>query len=80
MAIHIQDEETDWLVRDLARRRELGITAAAKVAVEEASEREERNFEEYRRKIEPIIEQARAFRKDGGFEEAMRTTDRDWND
>ncbi|TAM98585.1 MAG: transcription factor [Rhizobiaceae bacterium] len=80
MAIHVQDAEADWLVREFARRRGLGITEAIKVAVQEANQREERNFEEYRRRIEPIIEQMRAFRKEGGFEEAMQFIDENWDD
>ncbi|MBN9067247.1 MAG: type II toxin-antitoxin system VapB family antitoxin, partial [Rhizobiales bacterium] len=51
MAIHVQDEETDWLVREFARRRGLGITEAIRVAVREAGEREECDFEEYKRRI-----------------------------
>jgi len=80
MAIHVQDEEADWLVREFARRRGLGITEAIKVAVREAGEREERNFEEYKRRIEPIVKQMRAYRKEGGFEEAMKFIDENWDD
>jgi antitoxin VapB len=80
MAIHVQDEEADWLVREFARRRGLGITEAIKVAVREAGDREERNFEEYKRRIEPIVEQMRAYRNEGGFEEAMKYIDQNWDD
>jgi len=80
MAIHVQDEETDWLVREFARRRGLGITEAIRVAVREAGEREECDFEEYKRRIQPIIEQMRAYRKEGGFEEAMKFIDENWDD
>jgi antitoxin VapB len=80
MAIHVQDEETDWLVREFARRRGLGITEAIRVAVREAGEREERDFEEYRRRIQPIVEKMRAYRKEGGFEEAMKFIDENWDD
>lgn len=79
MAIHVQDAETDWLVREFARRRGLGITEAIRVAIQEASVREERRLEDLKRKIEPIIEQMRAYRKDGGFEEAMRFIDDNWD-
>jgi antitoxin VapB len=79
MAIHVQDVETDWLVREFARRRGLGITEAIKVAVQEASDREERNLDEYRRRIAPIVEQMRAYRKEGGFEEAARFIDENWD-
>ena len=36
MVIHVKDEETDALVRQLARSRGIGITAAIKEAVERA--------------------------------------------
>jgi len=80
MAIHVQDAETDWLVREFARRRGLGITEAIRVAVQEAGVREERSLEEYRRRIEPIVAQMRAYRKEGGFEEAMKFIDENWGD
>lgn len=80
MAIHVQDEETDWLVRDFAKRRKIGITEAIKVAVREADEREERNFEEYKRRIEPILERMRACQEKGSFEEAMKFIDENWDD
>lgn len=80
MAIHVQDAETDWLVREFARRRGLGITEAIRVAVQEAGAREELRLEEYRRKIEPIIEQMREYRTQGGFEEAMNFIDENWGD
>lgn len=40
MVIHVKDEETDALVRELAQRRKIGITAAIRTAVEEALVRE----------------------------------------
>lgn len=36
MAIHVKDEETDMLVRQLAQMRGIGITAAIKEAAREA--------------------------------------------
>ena len=80
MAIHVQDAETDWLVREFARRRGLGITEAIKVAIREAGVREERSLEEYQRRIEPVIQRMRACRKEGGFEEAMKFIDENWDD
>jgi antitoxin VapB len=66
MAIHVQDEETDWLVREFARRRGVGITAAIKVAVEDALRRERRDTKEgvelLRRRIQPIIDEVKARR------------------
>ena len=36
MAIHVRDPKTDALVRELARRRGIGITEAIREAVDEA--------------------------------------------
>lgn len=69
MAIHVQDEEADWLVRDFARRRGLGITAAIKTAVREASAHELNAGEALAKKIEPILKQVRAHRQPG-FEDS----------
>ncbi len=63
MAIHVQDEETDRLVREFARRRGVGITAAIKLAVTEATVIERRSGEELRRRIAPILDEVRAHRK-----------------
>ena len=63
MAIHVQDKETDALVREFARRRGVGITAAIKLAIEEASSREKQGAEVLKRKIEPILEEIRRARK-----------------
>ena len=68
MAIHVQDEETDWLVRDFARRRGLGITAAIRTAVQEASAHELSAGDALAQKIEPLLKQVRAHRRPG-FEE-----------
>ncbi|MBE7185777.1 MAG: type II toxin-antitoxin system VapB family antitoxin [Methylobacterium mesophilicum] len=48
MVLHVKDDRTDWLVREFARRRGLGITEAIRTAVEEATERRRRfgQFEE----------------------------------
>ena len=35
MAFHVRDEETDTLVRELARREGVGLTEAVKLAVRE---------------------------------------------
>ena len=63
MPLHIQDKETDRLVRDFARRRGVGITDAVRVAVEEATRHERQDLEAVNRKIEPILEQIRTARK-----------------
>lgn len=63
MAIHVQDEETDRLVREFARRRGVGITAAIRIAVTEATVGEKHGGEDLRRRIAPILEEIRAHRK-----------------
>ena len=63
MALHIQDRETDRLVREFAQRRGVGITNAVRVAVEEATRHERQDFDAVKRKIEPILEQIRTARK-----------------
>jgi len=80
MAIHVQDEEADRMVRDFARRRGVGITAAIKLAVKEAERGERKGGEALRRRIEPILAQVRAYRGEGAFEEAMRFIDENWDD
>lgn len=62
MAIHVQDEVTDGLVREFARRRGIGITAAIRTAVEEASQRETQELKLLSQRIEPIVAQIRARR------------------
>jgi antitoxin VapB len=43
MPFHIRDSETDALVRELARRRGVGITEAVKLAVRHELDREARS-------------------------------------
>ncbi len=54
MAFHVRDRETDELVRELARKRQVGLTEAVKLAV----------GAELRRDIEatPMLERIRAIR------------------
>lgn len=54
MAFHVRDRETDALVRELARKRQVGLTQAVKLAV----------GAELRRKAEetPMLERIRAVR------------------
>lgn len=82
MAIHVQDEETDRLVREFARRRGIGITAAIKLAVKEAERGEKQGGEALLRKIEPILHQVRAARKGREFsaEEDKAFMDEMWGD
>ena len=61
MVIHVKDEETDALVRQLAQSRGIGITAAIKEAVEvalaadrkPAEKVDERSLEE---RLRPLLE------------------------
>lgn len=62
MAIHVQDEEADRMVRDFARKRGVGITAAIKLAIREASSREKESGKALRDRIEPILAEIRAAR------------------
>lgn len=69
MAIHVNDADTDWLVREFARRRGVGITAAIKLAVQEAMRNEGDEYQALAARIEPIRAQIRS-RKIRGFDEA----------
>jgi antitoxin VapB len=40
MAFHVRDKETDGLVRELAKRRNIGLTDAVKLAVRNELKRE----------------------------------------
>lgn len=63
MALHVKDEEADWLVRDFARRRGVGITAAIKLAIEEATEKERIGVEMAKQRLEPIWKEIRAMKR-----------------
>lgn len=80
MAIHVQDEETDWLVREFARRRGIGITAAIKTAVLEATMQERSASEALAQRLEPILKQVRAHRKDGFEESDKQFMDEMWGE
>ena len=82
MAIHIPDEEADRMVRDFARRRGVGITAAIKLAVKEAEGRQRRGGEALLHKLQPILEEVRAARKGRKFsqEEDKAFMDEMWGE
>lgn len=82
MAIHVQDEETDRIVREFARRRGVGITAAIKLAVSEAERRDRQGGQALLRKIEPVLQQVRAARKGRKFsvEEDKAFMDEMWGE
>lgn len=69
MAIHVQDKEADRMLREFARRRGAGITEAIKLAVKGAEKSERKSVEDMRRRIEPILAQARAARNNEKFSE-----------
>ena len=69
MAIHVQDKEADRMLREFAQRRGVGITEAIKLAVRGAEKSDRKSVEELRRRIEPILAQVRAARKDMNFSE-----------
>jgi antitoxin VapB len=57
MAFHIRDEETDTLVRELARRKGVGLTEAVKLAVRNQlnTEKPEESLHEKLKKIADSI-------------------------
>jgi hypothetical protein len=82
MAIHVQDPETDRLLREFAKKRQVGLTAAIKLAVREADEAVERRMQGVRRNIEPLIEEVQsAMRKNKiSAEDVRRFVDEGWDD
>jgi antitoxin VapB len=69
VAIHVQDKEADRMLREFARRRGVGITEAVKLAINEAEAGENERLRALKQKIEPILQQVRAARKDRKFSE-----------
>jgi len=63
MAIHVQDDEADRMIRDFARRRGVGITAAIKLAVREADSLETGRLDAVLRRIQPLINEVKAKRR-----------------
>jgi antitoxin VapB len=81
MAIHVQDDEADRLVREFARRRGIGITQAIKTAVQEATRHEKLGGQALRQRIEPLIQQVRANLKEPfSFEEDKAFMDEMWGE
>lgn len=64
MAIHVQDPEADRLLRDFARKRGIGLTAAIKVAVSEADANADKTKQHrvgtLAERIRPLVEEVRA--------------------
>ena len=61
MAFHVRDSETDALVRELARKRQLGLTDAIKLAVGAELRREAQDT--------PMLDRIRAIRSEVGRRE-----------
>lgn len=66
-------------MRDFARRRGVGITAAIKLAIEEATEEERKGIELVRQRIEPIWDQIRSM-KSGEPHDHRSFVDKMWED
>ena len=69
MVIHVKDVEADWLVREFARRRGVGLTEAIKVAIQEATAHETSAGEALAQRIEPLLTVIRSLKPAGGSEE-----------
>ncbi|WAJ26484.1 type II toxin-antitoxin system VapB family antitoxin [Antarcticirhabdus aurantiaca] len=66
MALHIRDEETDALVRELASRRGIGLTEAVRVAVENELARERKRLS-LRERLKPLVDEVARARKAEGM-------------
>ena len=64
MAFHIRDEETDTLVRELARRKGVGLTEAVKLAVRNQLNTEKPD-ESLREKLKKIADSIAEYPKTG---------------
>lgn len=62
MALHIRDERTDALVRELASRRGVGLTEAVREAVENELTRE-RSKLSLRERVQPLLDELDAIPK-----------------
>jgi antitoxin VapB len=65
MAFHIRDQETDTLVRALARQKGVGLTEAVKLAVQGELKREREAVPLWER-LKPLLEEIQA-RPDTGL-------------
>jgi len=64
MPFHIRDPETDTLVRELARRRGIGLTEAINLAVKAALHRDAA-LTPFRERIAPLQAEVAAWRRTG---------------
>ncbi len=65
MAFHIRDERADQAVRKLAARRNLSITAAVRLALENELKRDEAEDAVFLERIREIQRQAAAYPRTG---------------
>jgi antitoxin VapB len=64
MALHIRDERTDALVRELASRKGIGLTEAVREAVENELARSERKLS-LKERLQPLLDELDALPKTG---------------
>ena len=64
MAFHIRDADTDAAVRELARRKGVGLTEAVKVAALAELKREDEKLP-LRERLRPLLEEIAALPKTG---------------
>ncbi|WP_152045898.1 type II toxin-antitoxin system VapB family antitoxin [Aureimonas psammosilenae] len=64
MALHIRDDRTDKLVRELANRKGVGLTEAVREAVENELLREQRKIP-LRERLKPLLDELDAVPRTG---------------
>lgn len=81
MAIHVQDPEADRLLREFARRRNLGLTEAIKIAVAEAEAAQTRRVSGLQQRVAPLVAEVReAMRRNGTTpQDLKRFLDEGWD-
>ncbi|MGD9914912.1 MAG: type II toxin-antitoxin system VapB family antitoxin [Rhizobiaceae bacterium] len=82
MALHIQDPEADRVLRDFAQRRNVGLTAAIKLAVSEADQFRDERSRSLSERLEPIWAKVRAAKSGKPFDwqEDKRFMDEMWGE
>ena len=66
MAIHVQDPDADRVLRDFAKRRNLGLTEAIKIAVAEADQAQRHRVSDFNQRIAPLVAEVREAMKRSG--------------
>lgn len=82
MAIHVQDPEADQMLRDFAKRRNLGLTEAIKIAVAEADAARKERVADLGQRIAPLVAEVRdAMAKSGTTaDDVRRFIDEGWDE